>query len=174
MKTIISAKKMNIPQAFNEYATQRIDSRLSKFFGDEADAKIVISEIKNQIVVELTVRYNNIIYRSEKSAIDKNDALDAAIDKIIRQIRKNKTRVEKKLKENAFVDAYADEIEEQYDFEVIKHKKFTMRPMDVEEAILQMNLLGHSFFMFSNASDGAVNVVYKRKDGNYAVLEPEV
>ena len=116
MKTIISAKKMNIPKAFDEYAKQRIDSRLSKFFGDDADAKIVMSETKNQIVVELTVRYNNIIYRSEKSAIDKNDALDAAIDKIIRQIRKNKTRVEKKLKENAFAGAYPDDIEEQYDF----------------------------------------------------------
>ena len=174
MKTIISAKKMNIPKAFDEYAKQRIDSRLSKFFGDDADAKIVMSETKNQIVVELTVRYNNIIYRSEKSAIDKNDALDAAIDKIIRQIRKNKTRVEKKLKENAFAGAYPDDIEEQYDFEVVKHKKFTMRPMDVEEAILQMTLLGHSFFMFSNAESGVTNVVYKRADGNYAVLEPEV
>lgn len=174
MKTIISAKKMNIPQAFDEYAKQRIDSRLDKFFGDDADAKIVMSEQKNQIEVELTVRYNNIIYRSEKSAVDKNDALDAAIDKIIRQIRKNKTRVEKKLKENAFAAAsFTDEVEEQYDFEVVKHKKFTMRPMNVEEAILQMNLLGHSFFMFSNAETGAANVVYKRADGDYAVLEPE-
>lgn len=174
MKTIISAKKMNIPQAFDDYAKQRLDSRLSKFFGDDADAKIIISEVKNQMVIELTVRYNNIIYRSEKSAVDKNDALDAAIDKIIRQIRKNKTRVEKKLKETAFAEAYADEVEEQYDFEVVKHKKFTMRPMDVEEAILQMNLLGHNFFMFSNAKTGSTNVVYKRSDGNYAVLEPEL
>ncbi|WP_044974513.1 ribosome-associated translation inhibitor RaiA [Ruminococcus sp. HUN007] len=174
MKTIISAKKMNIPQAFDDYAKERLDSRLSKFFGDDADAKIVISEARGQIVVELTVRYNNIIYRSEKSAVDKNDALDAAIDKIIRQIRKNKTRVEKKLKENAFAAPYAEDVEEQYDFEVVKHKKFTMRPMDVDEAILQMNLLGHSFFMFSNAQTGSTNVVYKRTDGNYAVLEPEV
>ena len=174
MKTIISAKKMNIPQAFDDYAKERLDSRLSKFFGDDADAKIVISETRGQIVVELTVRYNNIIYRSEKSAVDKNDALDAAIDKIIRQIRKNKTRVEKKLKENAFAAPYAEEVEEQYDFEVVKHKKFTMRPMDVDEAILQMNLLGHNFFMFSNAQTGSTNVVYKRTDGNYAVLEPEV
>ena len=174
MKTIISAKKMNIPQAFDNYAKERLDSRLSKFFGDDADAKLVISEARGQIVVELTVRYNNIIYRSEKSAVDKNDALDAAIDKIIRQIRKNKTRVEKKLKENAFAAPYTEDVEEQYDFEVVKHKKFTMRPMDVDEAILQMNLLGHNFFMFSNAQTGSTNVVYKRTDCNYAVLEPEV
>ena len=173
MKTTISAKKMQIPQNFTEYAEKRIDSRLGKFFGDDADAKIVISEYKNQIVLELTVKYNSIIFRSERSAEDKFVALDDAIDKIIRQIRKNKTRVEKKLKENAFAAPYADEIEEQYDFEVVKHKKFTMRPMDVEEAILQMNLLGHNFFMFSNAQTGSTNVVYKRTDGNYAVLEPE-
>ena len=98
MKTTISAKKMQIPQNFTEYAEKRIDSRLGKFFGDDADAKIVISEYKSQIVLELTVKYNSIIFRSERSAEDKFVALDDAIDKIIRQIRKNKTKVEKKLK----------------------------------------------------------------------------
>ncbi len=174
MKIIISAKKMNIPQAFDDYATQRIESRLSKFFGDDAEARLTISEIKSQIVIELTVRYNNTIFRSEKNAINKNDALDAAIDKIIRQIRKNKTRVEKRLKDTAFADTYSDVVEEQFDFEVVKHKKFTMRPMDLDEAILQMNLLGHNFFMFSNVSSGTTNVVYRRSDGNYAVLEPDI
>ncbi len=172
MKTIISAKKMNIPQAFDDYATQRIDSRLSKFFGDDADAKLIISEVKNQMVIELTVRYNNILYRSERSAVNKNDALDAAIDRIIKQICKNKTRVAKRLKETAFFGTSDDDIEEQYDFEVVKHKKFVLRPMELDDAILQMNLLGHNFFMFSNAQTGDTNVVYKRSDGNYAVLEP--
>ena len=172
MKTTITAKKMQIPQNFTEYAETKIDSRLSKFFGDEADAKIVLSEIKNRIVVELTVKYNSIIYRSERSAVDKNAALDEAIDKIIRQIRKNKTKVEKKLKDTAFKDAFAEPVEEVSDYTVIKEKKFKLRPMDVEEAILQMNMLSHTFFMFLNAKTGNVNVVYKRDDGNYAVLEP--
>ncbi len=172
MKTIISAKKMNIPQAFDDYATQRIDTRLSKFFGDDADAKLIISEVKNQMVIELTVRYNNILYRSERSAVNKNDALDAAIDRIIKQICKNKTRVAKRLKDTAFLGTANDDIEEQFDFEVVKHKKFSLRPMELDDAILQMNLLGHNFFMFSNAHTGETNVVYKRSDGNYAVLEP--
>ncbi|MDO5559538.1 MAG: ribosome-associated translation inhibitor RaiA [Oscillospiraceae bacterium] len=172
MKTTISARQMNIPQAFNDYATQRLETRLSKFFGDDAETKITISELKGQIVIELTVRYNNMIYRSEKSAINKNDALDAAIDKIVRQIRKNKTRVEKRLKDAAFKGLNSD-VAEEYDFEVVKHKKFIMRPMELDEAILQMNLLGHNFFMFSNAKSGSTNVVYKRSDGNYAVLEPD-
>ena len=174
MNTTISAKKMQIPQNFTEYATQRIDSRLGKFFGDDADAKIVLSELKNQIVLELTVKYNSIIFRSERSAEDKYVALDDSIDKIIRQIRKNKTKVEKKLKDSAFKEAFAYPVPDTIDYEVIKRKKFKMRPMDIDEAILQMNLLGHSFFMFTNAETGQINVVYKREDDNYSVLEPDM
>ena len=173
MKTTISAKKMQIPQNFTDYAQQRIDSKLGKFFGDDADVKIVISEHKTEIVIELTVRYNSMLYRAERSAVDKNAALDDAIDKIIRQIRKNKTRVEKRLKDTAFKESFTELVPEQTDYEIIKHKKFKMRPMDIEEAILQMNMLGHSFFMFTNAATGEINVVYKRAEGNYAVLEPD-
>lgn len=173
MKTTITAKKMQISQNFTDYAQQKIDAKLGKFFGDDADARIVLSEVKNQIILELTVKYNSMIYRAERSAADKNDALDDAIDKIIRQIRKNKTRIEKRLKDTAFKETFAEPVPEQTDYEVIKHKKFPMRPMDIEEAILQMNMLGHNFFMFSNAATGEINVVYKRAEGNYAVLEPD-
>ena len=173
MKMTITAKKMQIPQNFTEYAEKRLNSKLDKFFGEEVDARITMATHKNLIVIELTVDYNNMIYRAEQSAVDKEDALDAAIDKIIRQIRRNKTRVEKKLKESAFQDVYEDIVTES-DYEVIRHKKFVMHPMDVEEAILQMNLLGHTFFMFLNANTGETNVVYKRADGKYAVLEPVV
>ena len=173
MKMTITAKKMQIPQNFTEYAEKRLNSKLDKFFGEEADARITMATHKNLIVIELTVDYNNMIYRAEQSAVDKEDALDAAIDKIIRQIRRSKTRVEKKLKESAFQDVYEDIVTES-DYEVIRHKKFVMHPMDVEEAILQMNLLGHTFFMFLNANTGETNVVYKRADGKYAVLEPVV
>lgn len=172
MKMTITAKKMQIPQNFTEYAEKRLNSKLDKFFGEEADAKITMATHKNLIVIELTVDYNNMKYRAEQSAVDKEDALDAAIDKIIRQIRRNKTRVEKKLKDSAFKDVAYEDVVSESDYEVIRHKKFVMHPMDVEEAILQMNLLGHTFFMFLNANTGETNVVYKRADGKYAVLEP--
>ncbi|MGN0597933.1 MAG: HPF/RaiA family ribosome-associated protein, partial [Ruminiclostridium sp.] len=107
----------------------------------------------------------------EQSAADKNDALDACIDKIIRQIRKNKTKLAKSLRDNAF-EEIADDVPEEKVFDVVKHKQFNLRPMSIDEAILQMNLVGHTFFMFKNAETGDVNVVYKRDDGNYAVLEP--
>lgn len=164
---------MQLPQNFSEQAPERIDSRLGKFFGDDADAKIVITEFKNLIQLELTVKYNSMIYRAECKTEDKMVALDDAVDKIIRQIRKNKTRIEKKLKDTAFKGSFAEAVPEVADYEVIRHKKFKMRPMDVSEAILQMNLLGHKFFMFTNAETGEINVVYKRDDDNYAVLEPD-
>ncbi|MCD8219381.1 MAG: ribosome-associated translation inhibitor RaiA [Ruminococcus sp.] len=172
MKMTITARKMQIPQKFTDYAESRLNTRLNKFFGDEADAKIIMSAHKNLIIIELTVTYNNIIYRAEQSAVDKEDALDASIDKIIRQIRKNKTRIEKKLKASAFQDYLDEQPLAKADHEIIRHKKFVMHPMDLDEAILQMDLLGHAFFMFTNANTGEVNVVYKRADGKYAVLEP--
>ncbi len=172
MKMQIAAKKLTINQTFTDYAEKKISSKLDRFFGEGADAKIVLSAIRDNVIVELTVKYDNFIFRAEQSAADKNDALDACIDKIIRQIRKNKTKIEKRLRDTAFTEAYSDEVEEQTQFEVIKHKQFELRPMSVDEAILQMNMLGHTFFMFKNGDTGDTNVVYKRDDGNYAVLEP--
>ena len=163
---------MQISQAFTEYAHNRLDAKLNKFFDDEADAKLMLMELKGKIKLELTVRYNQMIYRAEQLAVDKNDALDAAIDKIIRQIRKNKTRLEKRLKDNAFKQEFVDTVEET-DITVIRYKQFELRPMTVEEAILQMNMLGHSFFMFKDAETGNTNVVYQRADDGYAVLQPK-
>ncbi len=171
MKMQITAKKMNVNQSFTDYAEKRLSSKLDRFFGDEADAKITMSTVKEKIILEVTVKYNNFIYRAEQSAADKNDALDACIDKIIRQIRKNKTKLAKSLRDNAF-EEIADDVPEEKVFDVVKHKQFNLRPMSIDEAILQMNLVGHTFFMFKNAETGDVNVVYKRDDGNYAVLEP--
>lgn len=171
MKLTIAAKKMNISQAFNEYAEQKLGAKLDRFFPEEAEAKITLAERRDMIILELTVKYNGIIYRAEQTAKDKNDALDVTIDRIIRQIRKQKTKVEKSLRADAF-EGLAPEQEES-EYEVIREKKFPLRPMSVDEAILQMNLLDHNFFMFKNAESGAVNVVYKRNDGNYAVLVPE-
>lgn len=171
MKVIITAKKLNISQAFTDYAEQKLNAKLDRFFPDEAEARITLAERRDMIILELTVKYNGIIYRAEQTAKDKNDALDVTVDRIIRQIRKQKTKIEKNLRADAFV-GLAPEPEEK-DYEVIRYKKFSLRPMSVDEAILQMNLLDHTFFMFKNVETGAVNVVYRREEGNYAVLVPE-
>lgn len=172
MKMQITAKQMQINQSFTDYANDRISSKLDKFFGDNAGAKLTLSTVKNRIILELTVTYDGMIFRAEQSAEDKNDALDACIDKIIRQIRKNKTKLAKQLRDDTFSSKIEPSDDEQTDYTVIRRKKFELRPMSIDEAILQMNMLGHSFFMFKNAETGDVNVVYKRSDDNYAVLEP--
>lgn len=171
MKVTIAAKKMNISQSFTEYAEQKLGQKLDRFFPEEAEAKITLAERRDMIILELTVKYNGMICRAEQTAKDKNDALDVTIERIIRQIRKQKTKIEKNLRANAF-EGLAPEAEES-EYEVIREKKFILRPMSIDEAILQMNLLDHKFFMFKNAETGAVNVVYKRDEGNYAVLVPE-
>ena len=171
MKVTIAAKKLNISQSFTDYAEQKLGAKLDRFFPEEAEAKITLAERRDQMILELTVKYNGMIYRAEQTAKDKNDALDVTIDRIIRQIRKQKTKIEKSLRANAF-DGLAPEAEEN-EYEVIREKKFELRPMSIDEAILQMNLLDHTFFMFKNAETGAINVVYKRDEGNYAVLVPE-
>lgn len=176
MKKInIMAKKIQIGPSFTEHAEKRLSQRLDKFFEDDAEAKITLNELRGQVVCELTVRAGNMIYRAEQSAVDKNDALEAAIDKIIRKIRRNKTKLGKRIKESALSpDAFTDTVEEQTEYNVIRRKAFRVQPMNIEEAILQMNMLGHSFFVFQNAENGAVNIVYRRVDGDYALLEPSV
>lgn len=173
MKLNIMAKKIQIGPSFTEYAEKKLNQKLDKFFEDEAEAKITLNEQRGQVVAELTVRAGSMIYRAEQTAVDKNDALDAAIEKIIRKIRRNKTKLGKLIKESALSqDAFADTVEEQTEYNVIRRKTFRMHPMTVEEAILQMNMLGHSFFLFLNGENGLINVVYRREDGDYAVLEP--
>lgn len=171
MKVTIAAKKLNINQSFTDYAEQKLSAKLDRFFPDEAEAKITLEERRDMIVLELTVKYNGIYYRAQEEAKDKNDALDVTVDRIIRQIRKQKTKIEKKLRAGAFT-GLADEPEET-NYEVIRYKKFELRPMTVDEAILQMNLLDHKFFLFRNAETNVLNVVYKRDEGNYSVLVPE-
>ena len=170
MKIVITGRKCSPRESFKERAEKKL-AKVERFFGDEAEAKITATVEKSGQTVEITVINNGMIFRAQERAENMNDALDKCVDSLVRQIRKNKTRVEKKLKEAAFTGMLEEPVVEA-DHEVIRHKKFVMHPMDLDEAILQMDLLGHSFFMFTNANTGEVNVVYKRADGKYAVLEP--
>ena len=173
MKVTITAKKINISQAFTDYAEKKLNAKLDRFFPEEAEARITLAERRDMIILELTVKYNGIIYRAEQTAKDKNDALDVTVDRIIRQIRKQKTKVEKRLRADAFMGLEPDVEPEEDSYEVIRYKYFKLSPMSVDDAILQMNLLGHSFLMFMNSETNRVNVVYIRDEGNYAVLVPE-
>ena len=162
-------RQLSVPEDFKPIAQSKLD-KFDKYFRDEPTATVKLSVQKNRERVEITITAGGMIYRGEESDETFRNALDLAMEAIERQIRKYKTRLEKRLRENI-----AKEIpDEPYDDEpIIRTKEFELRPMTAEEAILQMNLLGHSFFVYSDSASGEVNVVYRRNDGDYGVIIPK-
>ena len=166
--------------SFPSYQIPTAEKKLSKFdriFKDGATATVKAVKKGNLESVEVTIVSMGTIYRSEKQAETVLIALDMAIDALERQIRKNKTKLEKRLREGAFDKAAAlfveePELEETGEIK-FKTKTFAIKPMSAEEAVLQMELLGHSFFVFEDDATGKVNVVYVRKDGDYGLITQE-
>lgn len=174
MKITTIGRKCTIRDSFKEHAEKKL-KKIERFFGDSAEAKITATVEKNVQIVEVTVLNNGLVFRSQERAENMNDALDLCVDSLIRQIRKNKTRIEKKLRSGAFDDIIDDvPVDEEAEYDVVRTKRVELRPETVEEAILKMNLIGHRFYMFLNAESGNVSVVYVRNDGGYGLLEPEI
>ena len=176
MKFTIIARKIELKDKAKDYIEKKL-SKLDKFFGDEPEARVVVGALKNMEYVEANVYSQGMVYRAEVSDVDVCCATDRIVDIIERQIRKNKTRLAKKLKADASWDnkmISGEEYsagEDKEKFEIVKTKKFAIKPMTPEEAVLQMNLLGHNFFVFKNSATNNMNVVYKRNDGKYAIIE---
>lgn len=175
MKFTIVERKIEISDELREYALRKVE-KLDRYFQKDSTATITFSELRGRQTVEVTVNHSGIFFRAEETTSDMFASVDGAISSIERQIRKNKTRLEKRLREGAFekgaIPAPTEFFEE--DFEVVRRKKFTVKPMSVDEAILQMNLLGHQFFFFRNSDDGnAHSVIYKRAAGGYGLIEGE-
>ena len=162
-------RQLSVPEDFKPIAEAKL-GKFDKFFRDEPTATVKLSAKKNRERVEVTIMAGGMIYRGEESDETFRNALDLSMEAIERQIRKNKTKLEKRLRENIVREIP----EEPYDDEpIIRTKEFELRPMTAEEAILQMNLLGHSFFVYSDSASGEVNVVYRRSDGDYGVIIPK-
>ncbi|MBR5441903.1 MAG: ribosome-associated translation inhibitor RaiA [Clostridia bacterium] len=172
MNITIVGRKCNPREDFRARAEKRL-SKVDKLFGEEAAAKITATVERSCHIVEITVTKSGMIYRAEEQADNMLDALDECVDSLIRQIRKNKTRLDKKLHAAALDDFFNDEVEEEADFDVIREKTVALKPQSVDEAILQMNLLGHQFYMFLNADTDEINVVYKRNATGYGLIAPD-
>lgn len=176
MKVTIIGRKVNLRDNFKELAVKKL-SRFDRIFDEDAEAKVVVTLEKNRQTVEITIRSRGMLYRAEKTEDEMNTALDDVISSLSSQIHKNKKRLEKKIHSvgvDMLQEAPADgEEQEKEDFEIVRTKHFSVKPMSVEEAVLQMNLLEHQFFMFRNQGSGEINVVYRRKDGGFGLLEPE-
>ena len=171
MNITIVGRKCNPREDFRMRAEKRL-GKVEKLFGEDAFAKITATVEKTCHIVEVTVIKSSLIFRAEERAENMEDALDACVDSLIRQIRKNKTRLDKKL-HSAALDDYFDVVEEDEDFDIIREKTVDLKPQSVEEAILQMNLLGHQFYMFLNADTDEINVVYKRNATGYGLIAPD-
>ena len=172
MKMTVSGKQMTGRQSLKDRTEKKL-AKFDRFFGSDAEAIVVYSCRHDLQYIEITIQYGGTFFRSEEGAESFQNAIDEAIDSLERQIRKNKTRLEKRLRSGAF-DPLPDEAEEEEEGEFrIRIKSFPIKPMSVEEAILQMNLLEHQFFVFRDADTNEPCVVYRRKDGDYGLIVGE-
>lgn len=173
MKVTINARQMTVRDSLKELVFDKL-AKFDKYFQKEGEATVTFSRKRNKENLEVTITAANTLFRCEVEDETFQNALDRSIDMIERQIRKNKTRLEKRLREDAFETPYdfGDDFEEEPEFR-IRRKAFTYKPMSVDEAILQMNLLDHEFFVFEDAETEEVCVVYKRKDGDYGLITPD-
>jgi len=175
MKYSFIGKNIAVTNKLKERAEAKL-GKLQKFFKDDTEVFVTMGVQRNLQIFEVTIPYGGVVFRAETSSEDMFSSIDKAVDILERQIRKNKTRLERKLRENAFdPNNFIDNeiVDEEPEFRVIKAKRFSVKPMDIEEAILQMNLVGHEFFVFMNATTHTINVVYRRHDGEYGLIEPE-
>jgi putative sigma-54 modulation protein len=175
MRFQFTEKKVSLPANVHAYAEKKV-MKLERFFQDNAEALVAFSVEKDRNKVEITIHAANTYFRASESTSDMFASIDAAVATMERQIRKNKTRLARRLRQDAFVrtaevTSFVPE-EEEAAFDIIRVKEFPMKPMTREEAILQMNLLEHTFFAFRDEENrGAFAVVYKRNDGGYGLIE---
>lgn len=173
MKITIVGRQLNVFEDTKAMIEKKL-AKLDKFFRDgTAEAVVTLSRKRNTSTLEVTINASGTLFRSEVDADDFRVAMDETIDRIERQIRKNKTRLAKRLRETAFIPdpLPSEEVEEDPGL-IIRTKQFEYQPMTAEEAIMQMNLLGHSFYVFNDVDTGDTCVVYTRKDGTYGLIEP--
>lgn len=183
MNFSIRGQQIEVTEALKDYVDKKL-SRLDKYFDapPTSEGNVTLSVVRGLHAVEVTIPLTGVVLRAENRSDDMYASIDAVVDKLERQIRKHKTKLNRKFRQEGslktlFVEGTVSDPavngDEAIDdeLEVVRTKRFTLKPMDVEEAILQMNMIGHTFFVFSNIDTRSVNVVYKRNDGKYGLIE---
>lgn len=176
MKMNFTARQMKVYESVKQTAEKKL-SKFDKFFDEQAEMDITFSMPKNLEKVEITIYASGMMFRAEEAAETFATAIDRAGEALERQIRKNKTKLQKRVKEEGYAivdEQYPYLEEEEYLLDEVKVKTFSFKPMSLEEAILQMNLLGHDFYVFKDAENNETCVVYKRKAGGYGLIVPEL
>lgn len=181
MKINIRGERMEVTAALKDYVEKKI-TKLERYFEAPltSEVNVTLGVVRDQHNVEVTIPLTGVMLRAEERNADMYASVDLVLDKLERQIRKHKTKANRKYREQGHKrDLFAIEsaipvapFEEEEDYEVVRTKRFDLKPMDIDEAILQMNMVGHNFFVFANSDTQRVNVVYKRNDGKYGLIEP--
>lgn len=185
MKFNIRGENLEVTPALREYTEKKV-RKLERYFDTppSSDVHVNMEVHNNEQIIEITIPMSGLLLRAEESHNDMYAAIDLVVEKLERQIRKHKTKVNRKFRQSGTKramfrhEAMNGSAAYDYDYdedeiELVRTKRFNLKPMDAEEAILQMDMLGHSFFVFSDAESGATNVVYRRKDGRYGLIEPQ-
>lgn len=172
-----TGKNMEVTDALRDVTEKKL-GKIDKYFQKDIQGNVTFSTEKNRKIIEVTINLPGTILRAEESSDDMYASIDKAVDILERQIRKNKTKLQKRYKNNETIRfenvvPLANEGEESK-LRLVRKKKFVLKPMSAEEAILQMELLRHNFFVFMDSESDDISVVYKRNDGNYGLIEPEV
>lgn len=184
MKTNIRGQRLEVTDALREYVEKKL-SRLERYFEapPQSDVHVTLAVTKGQHAIEVTIPLPGVMLRAEEKGDDMYASIDFVVDKLERQIRKHKTKVNRKLRQAGATRALFKEDtgfgssvatwthEDEDEWQVVRTKQFNLKPMDVEEAILQMNMVGHNFYLFANSDTKEVNVVYRRDDGRYGLIE---
>jgi putative sigma-54 modulation protein len=174
MAITVRGKNLDITPALKDYVEKRV-KKVTKYFDKTGDISVILKVEKGRHQVEVTVPVSGILLRGEESTSDMYVSIDQVMDKIEKQIEKYKTKLERKFRNGGFRADVANSVTapEPEISELVRTKRFAVKPMDAEEAILQMNLINHDFFMFLNTETEQVNVVYRRKDGLFGLIEPQ-
>ncbi len=175
MNVIIAGKNIEVSDYLRDVVEKKAN-KLSRYFKPDTEMHVTLSIEKSRHIAEVTVLFDGIVLRGEDATGDMYSSIDVVLKKLERQIRKHRTKLEKRLHEDAFTEGTVYDYYEDGDHEegpqVVRNKKFVARPMDIDDAVMQMELLGHSFFVFRNVHNNEVNVLYRRSDGNYGLIEP--
>lgn len=172
MNIIIRGKHIEVTDALKSYVTRRV-SKLEKFSDDFMDVQVTLLVERGRHRVEVTAPIHGIILRGEEETGDMYASIDLVLDKLERQIEKYRTRINKRIRTKVIKEQEPEAFEVEEEHDLVRIKKFPAKPMSVDEALMQMNLIGHNFYVFRNDKTQEMNVVYKRKYGDYGLLEPE-
>ncbi len=172
MQIRISGKNLEVTPEVRKYVQKKV-GKLARYFTEPPSCQVTLAVERDRHIIEVTMALDGIILRGEEAAGDMFSSIDLVHDKLERQIRKYKTRLNRHIRRVGLAEEPPAPVEEEEEERVVRVKRFAIKPMTVEEAMLQMNLLGHDFFVFANADDEAINVLYRRRDGGYGLIVPE-